>query len=64
MKDNYLSNAITDIRKTKFTTLKDQQHSLNMQIRLAMQAHDTRAQADLEKKLKEVMEQIDHISSF
>ena len=50
-----------DIRKTKFTLLKDQQCSLNMQIRLARQLHDLRAQADLEKELKEVTEQISHM---
>ncbi len=49
-----------DIRKTKFTMLKDQQCSLNMQIRLAMQLHDTQTQADL-KRLKEVLEQLHHI---
>ena len=40
---------------------KDQQCSLNMQIRLAMQLHDTQTQADLEKRLKEVLEQLHHI---
>ncbi len=53
------SDTSSDIRKTKFTMLKDQQCSLNMQIRLAMQMHDIQAQVDLEKKLKEVTEQID-----
>lgn len=61
MGSNHIANPSPDIRKTKFTVLKDQQCSLNMQIRLAMQLHDMRAQADLEKKLKEVTEQIDHI---
>lgn len=32
-----------------------------MQIRLAMQLHDMQAQADLEKELKEVTEQISHM---
>ena len=50
-----------DIRKTKFTMLKEQQCTLNMRIRLAMQLHDTQTQADLEVKLKEVLEQINHI---
>ena len=49
------------IRKTKFTALKDQQCSLNMQIRLAMQLHDKKAQEDLEKKLREVTEKIEQI---
>ena len=31
-----------------------------MQIRLAMELHNTQVQADLEKQLEEVTEQIDH----
>lgn len=61
MRSDHNANPSPDIRKTKFTALKDQQCSLNMQIRLAMQLHDMQAQADLEKKLEEVTEQIDHI---
>ncbi len=59
MKSNHTANPTGDVRKTKFTVLKDQQCSLNMQVRLAMQLHDT--QTDLEKELKEVTEQIAHI---
>ena len=61
MTNNQMVNSLTDIRKTKFTVLKDQQRSLNMQVRLAMQRHDTQMQADLEEKLKEITEQIDEI---
>lgn len=61
MTNNQMVNSVTDIRKTKFTVLKDQQRSLNMQVRLAMQRHDTQMQADLEEKLKEITEQIDDI---
>jgi predicted nucleic acid-binding Zn-ribbon protein len=61
MTNNQMVNSLTDIRKTKFTVLKDQQRSLNMQVRLAMQRHDTQMQADLEEKLKEITEQIDDI---
>jgi len=60
MVGNPKSDTSSDIRKTKFTRLKEQQCSLNMQIRLAMQLHDIQAQVDLEKRLKEVTEQIDH----
>ena len=56
-----IANPSPDIRKTKFTVLKDRQCSLNMQIRLAMQRHDVQAQADLEKKLEEVKEEMNHI---
>lgn len=62
MENRQKTNPSSEIRKTKYTCLKDQQCSLNMQIRLAMQIHDTRTQADLEKKLKEVTAQIDHIT--
>lgn len=55
-----MADSSQDIRKTRFTLLKDEQCALNMQIRLAMQLHDAQAQADLEKKLKKVMEQIDY----
>ncbi len=56
-----MENLSPDIRKTKFTMLKEQQCSLNMQIRLAMQLHDMQAQSELEKKLKKITEQINHI---
>ena len=61
IENNQIEPLSLDIRKTKFTLLKDQQCSLNMQIRLAMQLHDMQAQADLEKELKEVTEQISHM---
>lgn len=51
----------SDIRKTRFTLLKNQQCSLNMQIRLAMELHDIKVQEELEKQLKEVTEQIENI---
>lgn len=61
IENNQIEIPSLNIRKTKFTLLKDQQCSLNMQIRLAMQLHDLRAQAVLEKELKEVTEQISHM---
>ena len=61
MDSNQMGNSSLDIRKTKFTMLKEQHCTLNMRIRLAMQLHDTQTQADLEVKLKEVLEQINHI---
>ncbi len=61
MGNDQIASPSLDIRKTKFTMLKDQQCSLNMQIRLAMQLHDTQTQADLEKRLREVLEQLNHI---
>ena len=59
MESNRMEPHSLDIRKTKFTALKDRQCSLNMRIRLAMQIHDTRVCEDLEKELQEVTEQID-----
>lgn len=61
MERKHAEKPSSDIRKTRFTVLKDQQCSLNMQIRLAMELHDIRAQEELEKQLKEVTEQIEHI---
>lgn len=61
MENNQMSNSSSGIRKTKFTCLKDQQCTLNMQIRLAMQLHNTKVQAELEKKLEEVTKQLEHI---
>lgn len=52
------SNTMT----TVFTNLKQQQYALNMQIRLAMQIHDAKAQADLEKEMEEITEKIKHFS--
>lgn len=49
------------IRKTQFTCLKDQQCSLNMQIRLAMELHDKPTQEELEKELEEVTVRLAHI---
>ena len=61
MGNDQIASPSLDIRKTKFTMLKEQQCSLNMQIRLAMQLHDKKAQEDLEKKLREVTEKIEQI---
>lgn len=61
MERKHAGKPSSDIRKTRFTVLKDQQCTLNMQIRLAMELHDIRAQEELEKQLKEVTEQIEHI---
>ena len=61
MENSQISNTALKIRKTKFTCLKDQQCSLNMQIRLAMQLHNSQVQAELEKKLEEVTKQLEHI---
>lgn len=61
MENSQISNSSSGIRKTKFTCLKDQQCSLNMQIRLAMQLHNNQVQEELKKKLEEVTKQLEHI---
>ncbi len=62
MENNRSSNPSSEIRKTRFTMLKKQQCSLNMQIRLAMQLHNAQAQADLEEELKKIMDEIDRVT--
>lgn len=61
MENHEFTSPSSGIRKTKFTFLKDQQRSLNMQIRLAMQLHDRTVQDELERKLEEVTDQLEHI---
>ena len=61
MNNNQISNHSSGIRKTKFTCLKVQQCTLNMQIRLAMQLHNSQVQTELQKKLEEVTKQLEHI---
>lgn len=58
MENNQMTDPSSGIRKTKFTCLKDQQCSLNMQIRLAMQLHDRQVQEELEQKLEDVTKQL------
>lgn len=62
MQSSQKKDDMHGIRKTKFTMLKDEQYSLNMQMRLAMQLHDEQAQTDLEKELKEVTDQIGQLN--
>lgn len=61
MENDQITNLSSGIRKTRFTCLKDQQCSLNMQIRLAMQLHSRQDQEELEKKLQEVTDQLKHM---
>lgn len=57
-----ITMPLSEIRKSEFTMLKDWQHTLNMQIRLAMQMHDAQTQEELERQLAKVMEQMKHIN--
>lgn len=62
MEENNILENSPHTMTTKFTNLKQQQYALNMQIRLAMQIHDAQAQADLEKEMEKLTEQIKYIS--
>lgn len=61
MANNQITNPSSGIRKTQFSCLKDQQCALNMQIRLAMQLHNSQIQEELEEKLKDVTKQLECI---
>lgn len=50
--------AVTDLGKTHYNNLRQQQCALNMQIRLAMQMYDTDMRVRLEKELEEVNRQM------
>lgn len=58
MDNTQSTNASSGIMKRKYTSLKEQQCSLNMQIRLAMQLQNKSVQEDLEKQLEEVTKQL------
>lgn len=62
MENKHTPDSSTDVRKTRFTILKEQQCSLNMQIRLAMELHDTQVQEELQKELNDTIEQIEHLT--
>lgn len=62
MEKNGILGASPNAISTKFTSLKQQQYALNMQIRLAMQIHDIQAQENLEKEMEKVTEQIKYVS--
>lgn len=62
MSRNHESVTSSDNRQTVFGGLKQQQISLNMQIRLAMQLHDTNTQKKLEKEMVEITERINCFS--
>lgn len=62
MDKNYTSNASSVSKVTAFARLKEQQYALNMQIRLAMQIHDTKKQETLESEMSKLMEQMNRVS--
>lgn len=56
MEKNGILGASPNAISTKFTSLKQQQYALNMQI------HDIQAQENLEKEMEKVTEQIKYVS--
>lgn len=42
--------------------LKDRQHTLNMRLLLAVQTRDTELQAELERRLEEVLEEMHRLN--
>ena len=49
-------------RRQTLNTLKEQQHSLNMRILLAVQLHDCAGQAELERQLAELQEEMARVT--
>lgn len=54
--------GIPGSRGVTLNDLRDQQHSLNMQMLLAIQVHDESEQALLKKRMAELQIQIDRLS--
>lgn len=50
-------------RGVTLNKLKDERHSLNMRLLLAMQNHDEKAQKDLREQLAEVQKEMDRMCS-
>lgn len=61
MDNKKIYKAVTDIKRTDYSNLKQQQCTLNMWIRLAMQTYDKDMKARLEKELEEINEKIKYL---
>ena len=61
MESKNISNMVVDIRKTHYSNLKQQQCTLNMQIRLAMQTYDVDMKKKKKKELEEINEEIRYL---
>lgn len=62
MAEHTAATAASGNRRAAFGNLKQQQIALNMQIRLAMQLHDTSTQEKLEEKMSRITEKINYFS--
>ena len=61
MDNKKIYKAVTDIKRTDYSNLKQQQCTLNMRIRLAMKTYDKDMKARLEKELEEINEKIKYL---
>lgn len=62
MGDGQMSRALFASRGITLNSLKDQLHSLNMRMLLAMQNHNEEAQEELKKQMADVQKDIDRMS--
>ena len=63
MGDYHKSKTAASSRGTTLNSLKDQLHSLNMRMLLAMQNHNEDAQEEIKKQTAEVQREIDRMCS-
>ncbi len=61
MDNKKIYKAVTDIKRTDYSNLKQQQCTLNMRTRLAMQTYYKDMKARLEKELEEINEKIKYL---
>lgn len=62
MGDRHRPKAEFASRGTTLNVLKDQLHSLNMRMLLAMQSHNEETQEEIRTQMAEVQKEIDHMS--
>lgn len=61
--ENYQTSRASFVsRGITLNSLKDQLHSLNMRMLLAMQHHNEEAQEDIKKQMADIREEIDRMS--
>jgi len=63
MGDNRKSKTAFSSRCVTLNSLKDEMHSLNMRLLLAIQNHDREAQEEINRQITSIQDEIDHISA-
>jgi len=63
MGDNRKSKSAFSNRCVTLNSLKDEMHSLNMRLLLALQNHDQEAQEEINKQMTSVQNEIDRMSA-